>query len=72
MVDKRVAYEDMGHEEMLINRRVEQTKRKNTRMSQIYTGKILHLDGDRRYSEKASRYYRKLRSICYCKARARK
>jgi len=26
----------------------------------IITGKILHLDGDRKYSEKAYRYYRKL------------
>lgn len=26
----------------------------------IYTGKILHLDGDRKYAEKSMRYYRKL------------
>lgn len=26
----------------------------------IYTGKILHLDGDKRYSEKASNYYKKV------------
>jgi len=26
----------------------------------IYTGKILHLDGDRRYSEKSAKYYRNL------------
>lgn len=26
----------------------------------LYTGKILHLDGDRRYSEKSNRYYKKL------------
>lgn len=26
----------------------------------IYTGKILHLDGDRKYSEKSARYYRSL------------
>lgn len=26
----------------------------------IYTGKILHLDGDRKYSEKSSRYYNKM------------
>jgi len=26
----------------------------------LYTGKILHLDGDKRYSEKSSRYYKKL------------
>ena len=26
----------------------------------IYTGKILHLDGDKRYSEKSSMYYKKM------------
>lgn len=26
----------------------------------IYTGKILHIDGDRKYSEKSNRYYKKL------------
>ena len=26
----------------------------------LYTGKILHLDGDRRYSEKSDKYYKKL------------
>ena len=26
----------------------------------IYTGKILHLDGDRKYSEKSARYYSKI------------
>lgn len=26
----------------------------------LYTGKILHLDGDKRYSEKSNRYYKKL------------
>ncbi len=26
----------------------------------IYTGKILHLDGDRRYSEKSNMYYKKM------------
>lgn len=30
------------------------------RNSVIYTGKILHLDGDRKYAEKSMRYYRKL------------
>ena len=26
----------------------------------VYTGKILHLDGDRKYAEKSARYYRNL------------
>jgi len=32
----------------------------NFRKEDIYTGKILHLDGDRRYSEKSIRLYKKL------------
>ena len=38
-------------------------KIKNKNFGQNYgviTGKILHLDGDRRYSEKASKYYKKM------------
>ena len=27
---------------------------------EVYTGKILHLDGDRKYSEKSAKYYNKM------------
>ena len=30
------------------------------RKEDVYTGKILHLDGDKRYTEKSARYYKKL------------
>ena len=33
---------------------------KDLKRQRIYTGKILHLDGDRKYSEKSARYYNKL------------
>ena len=33
---------------------------KGLNKSYIYTGKILHLDGDRRYSEKSAKYYKSL------------
>ena len=33
----------------------------------IITGKILHLDGDKRYSQKSYNYYKKVRIKCYCK-----
>lgn len=49
------------------NRIEEETKnKKNKRKIKfevkefVYTGKILHLDGDRKYSEKAIKYYRKM------------
>lgn len=33
---------------------------KRGEIQKIYTGKILHLDGDRKYSEKAAKYYKSL------------
>ena len=36
-------------------------------MERIITGKILHLDGDKRYSQKSYNYYKKVRIKCYCK-----
>lgn len=36
------------------------THRKEYRSYSIKTGKILHLDGDRRYSEKSAKYYKKM------------
>lgn len=45
-----------------ISKRIEEYKA--TRVQQnstiIYTGRILHLDGDKKYSEKSARYYKKL------------
>ena len=52
-----------------INERIEQETSKSqiqknsifTRTNKIiYTGKILHLDGDRKYSEKSNMYYKKM------------
>ncbi|MBO4816177.1 MAG: sporulation peptidase YabG [Clostridia bacterium] len=36
------------------------TKEENRNKIRTITGKILHLDGDKRYSEKSSRYYQKM------------
>lgn len=41
---------------------LENSKRKFENKEIIYTGKILHLDGDRRYSDKSVKYYRQLRA----------
>ena len=35
-----------------------ENKRKNNRI--VYTGKILHLDGDKKYADKSIRYYKNL------------
>ena len=40
--------------------RIEKTSFFKRSESIIYTGKILHLDGDRRYSEKSNMYYKKM------------
>lgn len=64
IVDKRTANQKMDYIEEIINKRVEKLKKNNMRVAEgsriTYTGKILHLDGDRKYSEKAAKYYRKL------------
>jgi len=37
---------------------IENNKNQKRIKKLLYTGKILHLDGDRRYSEKSNKYYR--------------
>ena len=43
-----------------LEKRIKKNKIKKQIRQRIYTGKILHLDGDRKYSEKSSRYYNKI------------
>lgn len=38
----------------------ERVKRENRRKEVVYTGRILHLDGDKKYSEKSLMYYKKM------------
>lgn len=42
--------------------RIEREKliKENRRKEVVYTGRILHLDGDKRYSEKSMMYYKKM------------
>ena len=54
----RVAYIEKKIEEM-IRKRINENKRYNRNYS-VKTGKILHLDGDKKYSEKSARYYKKM------------
>ena len=39
---------------------IENNKNEKRISKLLYTGKILHLDGDRRYSEKSEKYYKKI------------
>ena len=48
-------------EERIISKaKSEKTEQYNRRKERIHTGRILHLDGDKRYSEKSVMYYRKM------------
>ena len=48
-------------EEKIINKiERERTYRESRRKEVVYTGRILHLDGDKKYSEKSMMYYKKM------------
>ena len=49
----------VSKEEKIINK-IERTYRENRRKEVVYTGRILHLDGDKKYSEKSMMYYKKM------------
>lgn len=54
---KRIISAEKKAEQLLLSRI---NNEKQYRNCKIKTGKILHLDGDRRYSEKSARYYKKM------------
>lgn len=58
-IDKRIINSHEKKREELLYKRIVKIS-KNNRGSIFRTGKILHLDGDRRYSEKSVRYYKKM------------
>ena len=43
-----------------VKRKLEFIKSEKRSISKVYTGKILHLDGDKRYSEKSLKYYKNI------------
>lgn len=48
-------------EERIINKiKRERIKTENRRKEEVYTGRILHLDGDKKYSDKSMMYYKKI------------
>ena len=56
LIDKIEVRKKIKNEEQKIEARLETNKRTRAK---ITTGKILHLDGDKKYSEKSYRYYKK-------------
>lgn len=59
VINKAIEEVDNRLDEMA-EKYLQQFKRTNKDDTTIYTGKILHLDGDRKYSEKSAKYYKKL------------
>lgn len=58
-VDKETIYNSEKKIDAIISKRINLYK-DEYRGYEIRTGRILHLDGDRRYSEKSAKYYKKL------------
>ena len=60
--------DSIKYSESYLENRIEKSKTNYKRMNNnIYTGKILHLDGDRKYSEKSARYYNKMGLVAVVK-----
>ena len=57
-MDRQIVKEFEKNFDYRLDTKIKQSNKKAS--FSIYTGKILHLDGDKRYREKSIRYYRKL------------
>ena len=61
IISKNEVIDSIRISEIDFKKRIENNKKNKYLIRQkIYTGKILHLDGDRKYSEKSARYYTKM------------
>ena len=63
VINKSDVINSIKHSDLDLEERIKSARNKvsNTlKRQKIYTGKILHLDGDRKYSDKSARYYNKI------------
>lgn len=61
LIDKRIVQDRIRNIENKMTKRIEEClKNQNRTIKNIELGKILHLDGDKRYSEKSMKYYKSL------------
>jgi len=63
LINKKDILDSIKHLDIDLEERIKASKNRiaNTfKRQKIYTGKILHLDGDRKYSEKSARYYNRV------------
>ena len=60
IVDKKDAQKEIDKIDKEISSRLEENRDFFNKYFNVLTGRILHLDGDRKYAEKSMRYYRKM------------
>lgn len=68
IIDKEIAQEKLNRFNQKLEKKIAENMKKTKEITilssrlknEISTGKILHLDGDRKYSEKSLRYYQKM------------
>ena len=63
IIDKQDVINSIKLSEIDLENRIKKKRNKvngDLKRQKVYTGKILHLDGDRKYSEKSMRYYNKI------------
>ena len=58
--EEKIKREKELEEKILYKIKKEIVGKENRRKEVVYTGRILHLDGDKRYSEKSIMYYKKM------------
>ena len=58
--EERKRREKELEERIIYTTKNEWTYKQNRRKEVVYTGRILHLDGDKKYSEKSMMYYKKM------------
>ena len=58
--EEKIKREKELEEKILYKIQKEIVGKENRRKEVVYTGRILHLDGDKRYSEKSIMYYKKM------------
>lgn len=60
LVDKKIAKEELDKLNEKVESKIIENRTFINNYINILCGKILHLDGDRRYAEKSAKYYRKM------------
>ncbi len=60
IVDKKIVQKELDKLNEKVEIKISEKRKAINNYINIFCGKILHLDGDRRYAEKSARYYRKV------------